>query len=346
LAIVGGFEGSDIGGSLWRAASGLGIDATKFDVGDAGRNRILRRLLWHLRAGRPSGMRRFSKMVVARCREATPQLLITTGRAPLSGAAVGRLRRMGIVCVNYSTDDPWNPALRAGWHQEALPQYDAIFTTRRANIDSFVQIGCRRVHHLPFGYDEWLCAGGAWAGGRAAPEVLFVGGADNDRAAFVIEFLRTGPQIALVGGYWERFAQLRAYALGRLAPEALCALTAAAKVNLCLVRRANRDGHVMRSFEIAAVGGCMLAEDTAEHREIFGPDGEAVVYFRTPGEAAEQARALLADPAERARLSAAVRKRIACGAHTYRDRLVSILETAHRLRPSHVSQDAGLCSAD
>ena len=53
----------------------------------------------------------------------------------------------------------------------------------------------------------------------------------------------------------------------------------AAKVNLCLVRRAKRDGHVMRSFEIAAVGGCMLAQDTDEHREIFGPEGEAVRLF-------------------------------------------------------------------
>ena len=59
----------------------------------------------------------------------------------------------------------------------------------------------------------------------------------------------------------------------------------------------------MRSFEIAALGGCMLAEDTAEHRQIFGPDGQAVVYFRTPEDAAARARALLADDAERARLS-------------------------------------------
>src|SRR6516165_7140478 len=116
---------------------------------------------------------------------------------------------------------------------------------------------------------------------------------------------------------------MRHHALGHRAPEALCALTVAAKVDLCLVRRANRDGHVMRSFEIAALGGCMLAEDTTEHREIFGPDGEAVVYFRTAREAAERARAVLADPAERARLSAASRARISSGAHTYRDRLVS-----------------------
>jgi spore maturation protein CgeB len=125
---------------------------------------------------------------------------------------------------------------------------------------------------------------------------------------------------------------MRSYALGHRPPEALCTLTAAAKVNLCLVRRANRDGHVMRSFEIAALGGCMLAEDTSEHREIFGPDGEAVVYFRSAQEAAERARTLLAEPSERARLSAAVRARILGGPHSYRDRLASILETAARIR--------------
>jgi spore maturation protein CgeB len=99
----------------------------------------------------------------------------------------------------------------------------------------------------------------------------------------------------------------------------------------------------MRSFEIAALGGCMLAEDTAEHREIFGDDGEAVVYFRTPREAAERARLLLADPAERTRLSEAVRERIVShGAHTYRDRLVTILGAAVRLKlgPAQTTADA------
>jgi spore maturation protein CgeB len=85
----------------------------------------------------------------------------------------------------------------------------------------------------------------------------------------------------------------------------------------------------MRSFEIAALGGCMLAEDTAEHREIFGPEGKAVFYFRSPREAAERTRALLADPTERTRLSAAIRRRIVSrGANTYRDRLLRMLELA------------------
>jgi hypothetical protein len=344
LAIVGCFDGTHLGGSLWRAATYLGIDTVNFDVGDALRgSRILRAALWRFGDRRPPAMHRFSKSVVAGCRQSEPQILIATGAAPLTGSALRALRAMGIVCVNYSTDHPWNPALRASWHLRVLPQYYAIFTTRRANIGSFADIGCGEVHYLPFGYDDWLFCRRTQALDVPAPDVLFVGGADRDRVSFMTDFLNTGPRVALVGGYWERFPAMRPYALGLQPPEVLCALTAEAKVNLCLVRRANRDGHVMRSFEIAALGGCMLAEDTAEHREIFGPDGEAVVYFSTAREAAERARLLLADPPERARLSAVVRARISRGGHTYRDRLVSILEAATRIGPvrDEPTQSAG-----
>jgi spore maturation protein CgeB len=142
------------------------------------------------------------------------------------------------------------------------------------------------------------------------------------------EFVRHGPPVTVVGGYWERYAAFRARALGIKPPEIVRALTAAARVNLCLVRRANRDGHVMRSFEIAAAGGCMIAEDTHEHREIFGPEGEATVYFRNAEEAVERTRALLCSSSERRRLAAGLHRRIVSGAHTYANRLATMLEIA------------------
>src|SRR5437870_1216852 len=49
LAIVGGFDGTHVGGSLWRAAAHLGIETAKFDVSAAaGKSRILRAALWRL----------------------------------------------------------------------------------------------------------------------------------------------------------------------------------------------------------------------------------------------------------------------------------------------------------
>jgi spore maturation protein CgeB len=84
----------------------------------------------------------------------------------------------------------------------------------------------------------------------------------------------------------------------------------------------------MRSLEIAAIGGCMLAEDTTEHRELFGAEGEAVLYFGAPAEAATKARSLIDNPAERQRLAAALHARIVGGGHTYRDRLGAMTATA------------------
>jgi spore maturation protein CgeB len=330
LALVGFFDGTAVGGSLERAAMRLHIPVLRFDIREAyGGSRAIRAALWRLAGKRPPRLQSFAHRVVQHCAGVKPELLIATGISPLPRSALAALRSIGTACVNYSTDDPWNPAARANWFLRALPEYDVVFTTRRANIECFRSIGCRRIHHLPFGYDEGLFRAAADCCDRtAAPDVLFVGGADRDRVAFMSEFLRYYDKVGLVGGYWQRFPATRAYALGLRPPASLRALTAAAKVNLCLVRHANRDGHVMRSFEIAAIGGCMLVEDTEEHREIFGSDGDAVAYFRTPAEAAARARDLIANPARRARLAAAVRARIAAGRHTYGDRLQCMLATA------------------
>src|SRR5262249_47024779 len=155
----------------------------------------------------------------ANCRQSRPDVLIVTGAAPLTGAALRALRAERIVCINYSTDDPWNPALRASWHLRALREYDAIFTTRRANTAKFGEISRGEVHYLPFGYDEWLFCRDVRAVHEPVPDVLFVGGADRDRVAFMTEFLRTGPRVALVGAYWKRFPAMRPYALGQRMPE-------------------------------------------------------------------------------------------------------------------------------
>ena len=327
LAIAGGFGGTHLGGSFARAAAELGLETLCFDSGEASWGpRLLRSLRWHLADRKPLRLGRFSASVVAACAEARPDVLIATGAAALTAPALIILRDLGVRTVNFSTDDPWNRNLGSRWHRRALPVYDAVFTPRRANIIDLETLGCRNVRYLPFGYDEALFAPPGDAGAPPDGDVLFVGGGDADRLAFIRAFMRSGPSVSLAGGYWDRFAATRDRAIGLKSPEALAALTAEAKVNLCLVRQANRDGHVMRSFEIAAIGGCMLVEDTVEHREIFGPDGECVRYFSGPEDAAGLANVLVSDPAERGRLASAVHARVIAGHHTYRDRLHALIE--------------------
>jgi spore maturation protein CgeB len=140
--------------------------------------------------------------------------------------------------------------------------------------------------------------------------------------------VQAGFHVALYGGYWERYTAARSCSRGHAGPSILRKAISGARVALCLVRRANRDGHVMRSFEVPAMGGCLLVEDTADHRVLFGDDGEAVVYFRTREEMAPKLRWLLDHPDERQRLATAAHRLITTGSHTYRDRLITMLEHA------------------
>jgi spore maturation protein CgeB len=329
VALLGMLGGTHIGGSFARGAAKLGIESIWFDADKASVGpRLLRSLSWHLADRRPLYLSRFEKELVAACANAKPKILIATGMAPLTESGLSALRQMNIICLNYSTDDPWNPAMRSSWYLRALPFYDIVFSTRRSNLDDLKRLGCSKVYYLPFGYDESLFASPKHSNNAHnvdAHNVLFVGGADHDRAVFMREFMRHGLPVMLAGAYWERYPSFRAYTLGTRPPELVCALTAAAKINICLVRRANRDGHVMRSFEIGAIGGCMLAQDTDEHQEIFGQEGEAVIYFRNAKEAAQRASALLCDSSERKRLAEGLHRRITGGAHTYGHRLKTML---------------------
>ena len=331
LSIVGIAEEAHVGAHLLAAARHLGLEVQFQDANAAqARSRFVRALLWRL-GRRPARLGAFSHAAVRRAVEFRSTHLLTTGFAPVTAAGLQELCSRGIVSLNFLTDDPWNRAQYAPWFLKVLPRYDAVFSPRRANLEDLRAHGCRAVSYLPFAYHPELHfpAGGASPTERAV-DVLFVGGADQDRLPYVRTLLAAGLNVALYGVYWDRQADLRPHAHGLADLATLRRVTPAAKMVLCLVRRANRDGHAMRTFEVPAMGGCMLAEDTAEHRELLGPDGECAAYFSDTDDMIQAARRLLGQPAERARMAAAAHARITGGGHTYADRLRTMLDSSWR----------------
>lgn len=330
LLIAGIDGGTAIGGSLLRAAKAQGIVSELADTQLAfGGPGLLRSASWHLLGKRPPRLAAYGREVLARCERLAPQAVLATGLAPLSADVLRRLGASGVRRINFLTDDPWNPAHSAAWFHEALPNYDVVYTPRRANMADLARAGCRAVRFLPFAFDPDIfyppVAAEQDRAPMAASDVVFAGGADTDRIGYLQALADSGLSVALYGGYWENVRGLRALHRGMLAPDDLRHALASAKVGLCLVRRANRDGNCMRTFEVPAVGTCMLAEDTPEHREIFGDDGAQVLYFRTAAEMVERCRLLCEDEALRMRLAAAAHAAIAAGGHTWSDRLSSML---------------------
>jgi spore maturation protein CgeB len=329
LLIVGNAGGTNVGASLHRAAERDGIASFLCDARAATRGpRLFSSLSWRLLGHRPLHLHEFSRAVVEQCIRSKPRVLIATGQAPLNAASLAEIGRLGIRRINYSTDDPWNPGFQARWFAEALTLYDKVFTVRRSNIADFKRHGCKDVSYLPFGYDETL-----WAKDRssetecasAPADVFFAGAAESYRIECMRALLAGGIRVAVAGDYWKRTPGLRKSALGPLNAANLRSWTLSTPVSLCLVRRANRDGHVMRSFEIPAIGACMVVEDTAEHRDIFGADGETVRYFGSLRELVAVVKELLRDSAARTTLARAAHALICAPGNSYGDRLRAML---------------------
>lgn len=326
MVIVGNFEDIHVGHHLARAAEALGLTVSRCDTRDAFRGpRWLVRLSWRFLGRRPLALRRFSQLVFETCTATGPTYLVATGIAPVTAGVLRGLRAAGTITINYLTDDPWNSAQRSGWFLAALREYDHVFSTRRSNLTDLAVAGCKRISYLPFAYDPEIHFPDTAVSDTRDTDVVFVGGGDADRVPYVAALAQAGINVTVYGGYWEQFSQVAHLAKGMADPPTMRRAISGARISLCLVRRANRDGHAMRTFEVPAIGACMLVEDTDEHREIFGEDGHAVVYFRSIAEMVERARWLLEHEDARQCLAKAVHRLIVGRNHTYRDRLVAML---------------------
>jgi spore maturation protein CgeB len=334
LLIVGNPEPNHVGGHLLNAAQSLELSVELCDSNAAYvAPWPVVRFNWWFRGRRPSRLEAFSREVVEVCQRLQPKWLISTGISPIDGRTLEAIGKLGTQRLNLLTDDPWNPALYSPWFMNALLKYDHIFSPRRANMEDLWRLGCRQVSYLPFAYAPELHFAEPPVTGaereRFTADVAFVGAADSDRVAHIVALTRAGLDVALYGQFWTRFPETKAYSRGHADPRTLRKAIGGTKIALCLVRRANRDGHSMRTFEVPAIGACMLVEDTEDHREIFGEEGKAVVYFNNIGQMIEKARWLRESDDERQRLAKSLHKIITSGKHTYRDRLASILFPAN-----------------
>jgi hypothetical protein len=284
---------------------------------------LVSKLNWHLRGHRPTRLEQFGQRAVELCTSFQATHVVATGIAPLPAPAIRALRKAGMRIVNWLTDDPWNAAHRAPWFLDTIREYDAVFTPRSTIVDDLRGAGARRVEPMPFAYCSVCHFAARKFHERAA--VSFVGGADADRLRYIKTLVQAGIGLELYGGYWQRQRALRQSARGFVDMAGYRAVVAGTAVSLCLVREANRDAHVMRSYELPAMRACILAQDTPDHRELYGPDRETVHYFTGIDDIAQAARALLHDAGERHRLSVAVHSRVVRPENSYYARLERLL---------------------
>jgi spore maturation protein CgeB len=295
------------------------------------------RVLRRVRPWPPRALGELHQTIVSETQTFGPDVVLVVKGSHLTVECLTGLKATGATLVNFATDDPFNPRTSSASWLNTLPLYDVVCSPRHANVDDLKALGVADVHFVPFGYKPEVHFPEAPRNdaerNRFQSDVCFIGGADDDRVGYFEQLVQDIPEVklALYGGYWNRSSRLAPYSRGFAVGRDFRLAVAGAAVSINLVRRANRDDHVMRSFEVPACGGCMLTEPTSTHRALFR-EGREAFFFDSPAGFIQSIRSLLDDPASREQAAQAARVRITETGNRYDERLLSIVRIATEKR--------------
>jgi hypothetical protein len=200
-------------------------------------------------------------------------------------------------------------------------------------VPDLKRAGVHEVRYVRFGYKSSVhffdppVVQNEWK--RFGADVAFAGEADADRLPFFRSLVGAIPDLnlALYGGLWNRDRQLGRYFRGRVQDRDFRMALGGAKIVVNLVRRENRDDHVMRTFEGPACGAFMLHQRTESHLEVFR-EGQEAAFFESSDELIDKVRYYLTHEHERERIRQAGHARTVSGGNSYRDRLEEIFRAA------------------
>jgi spore maturation protein CgeB len=236
----------------------------------------------------------------------------------------------GIKIIGYSPDDSMNPSNQSRRFLDLLPLYDLFCTTKSYNCAELQALGCRSTFFVDNAYHRGFhepipvsAADRASFGG----DVAFIGSWEPERAESIRALANRGVRVRIWGDGWQNMRnpppnlQIEYRALfGQSYVKAING----SKINLCFLRKQNRDLQTTRSIEIPACGGFMLAEQTDEHLRLFEKGVEAD-FFSSDSELLEKVEYYLNHDSERHKVAANGRNRCLRSDYSNESRLASIL---------------------
>ena len=317
ILVIGPLEEGALAQSYARAFERLGMEVVRFDSEQALRRasrftgnrvlrRALRRVLWE----------RVNREAVAAAQSAHAELIFAVKCSFFHPETVREIRRLtGVPFVNHYPDNPyigvrWRPREASALRRDLIQvfrEYSIVFLWERSLMQR-LQRDRVDARFLPFAVDPELFR--AQAGEEAlrceacqtTHNIAFVANYSRARCAEVSAV--RGHTVAIWGANWPRQwrapnGQHRVHA--PVWGSAVSRIYAQAAVSLNVLNAENLGGPNMRTFEIPASGGVMLARFSPEQHAFF-PEGEAAMYYRAPEEMDGLLERLLGDRELRQRL--------------------------------------------
>ena len=218
----------------------------------------------------------------------------------------GIIRLMPMVkVISYSPDDMMNPGNQSRSYLGCLEFYDLNITTKSYNVHELANLGARNVMMVnnsfsPFIHKPYVSSKDA---GKTSIDVGFIGTYEFQRCQSMLFLAEKGISVSISGRYWKPNIHENVKVSGHEVLDLNYAkLISDTAINLCFLRKVNRDLQTTRSVEIPACGGFMLAERTEEHLKLF-EEGIEAEFFDSDDELASKVQFYLRN--ERARLKIA-----------------------------------------
>lgn len=195
--------------------------------------------------------------------------------------------------VHY-TPDPAFSVHTSRHFRGGLPLYDLCITTKRYELDAYNAAGARRVVFSWQGVDDRFkaCAHCSDVGGPHRSGIVFIGHRETYYAQVLSQIARKTQDLRVYGPGWEKLAGTSTIlaphiAGGGIWGQAYAETLGRASIGIGLLSKLYPDQFTTRSFEVPAAGALLLAERTAEHRELFEEGAEAE-FFETTEELVEK----------------------------------------------------------
>lgn len=329
-----------------RVLEEIGCDVTAYStlpehVSLDGTSSVRDRILWKI--GFPPDLVSINKAIVEEVRRSSPDVLwIEKGNTicPKTLKTVGILAP-SMKIVSFAEDDMFALHNRSWFYTLGLKHYSVVFTTKSYNshMDELPSLGAKKVVFVDNTYDihthrplpvtpDDKAALGA--------DVGFIGTYEKERAESLLHLAKNGIAVRIWGNGWQHMSGRHPNMLieGRaIYGDSYIKSICSTRINLCFLRKANRDRQTCRSLEIPACGAFMLAERTHEHLCLLR-EGVESAYFDTDEELLRKVQYYTEHETERKAIAAAGRQRCETSGYSHYDRMRDALQFINSILPS------------
>ncbi len=273
-----------------------------------------------------------SELVMARCEEFEPDIVLALAQAPLTPSGLARFRELGVKTAYWFVED-----FRVmNYWRKIAPLYDYFFTIQRGQfLDELREAGAVNMHYLPVAASPRIHQPLHLTDDEKeyyGSDLSFVGAGYFNRRHFFKGLMDY--DLKIWGVDWDMTSSLAQYVQRdgeRIETNEMVRIFNAAGININLHsstyhRGVNPFGDFVnpRTFEIIASGGFQLVDRRADLDIMFDPDSE-IVIFDGLGDLREKAGYYLDNPDRRRLIAESGRERVLKD-HTYKCRMRGMID--------------------